>query len=229
MRQNFETLKRKWIEYLLEIIVIVVGILVAFGLNSWNERRTASLQERTMLLSIQSEFIENQKKLEQIISNHREISDGCKTFVSLCKPNPELISEVDLRNLIRSILWIPVYSPDKGAISSVISSGNISLIKNDKLKYLINSWSGKVEHYEYGESNIRNHVINGIIPTITRYYPIQNLQMINSLDYSPGDVNDTSPFQYDQKLIFSDLELVNNVELKKTDTETAWTRANELK
>ena len=50
MRKLFETLKRKWTEYLLEILVIVIGIIVAFTLNNWNLNRT-NLEKNGVLVS----------------------------------------------------------------------------------------------------------------------------------------------------------------------------------
>ena len=47
MKKILETLKQKWAEYLLEMIVIVFGVLGAFMLSNWNEQRKKKYEKCT--------------------------------------------------------------------------------------------------------------------------------------------------------------------------------------
>ncbi len=67
MKKILETLKQKWAEYLLEILVITLGILLAFGLNSWNEWKKERKKEREILIDIAENLETNIKALEDDI------------------------------------------------------------------------------------------------------------------------------------------------------------------
>ena len=73
MKKILETLKRKWAEYLLEIIVIMFGILGAFTLNNWNEARKNRKLEIAYLKNVNEEFKGNLIQFNQNLEDHLEL------------------------------------------------------------------------------------------------------------------------------------------------------------
>ena len=52
MKRILSTLKEKWPEYILEILVLIIGIFGAFMLNNWNEARKTKKFEQEILYLI---------------------------------------------------------------------------------------------------------------------------------------------------------------------------------
>ena len=62
----FKHLKSEWFRYGFETLAVVVGILVAFALDNWNESRKVRIEENKVLEEINIALKTDLLKLEEI-------------------------------------------------------------------------------------------------------------------------------------------------------------------
>ncbi|MEQ8240343.1 MAG: hypothetical protein RIA69_14085 [Cyclobacteriaceae bacterium] len=64
MKRLLTTLAEKWPEYLLEILVLIIGIYGAFAVDNWNESRKDKLLENEILSEIKVSLIKTLDDLD---------------------------------------------------------------------------------------------------------------------------------------------------------------------
>ena len=137
---------RTYVAYAIgEILLIVVGILIAVQIGEWNQSRHDFAEETSILQKLKSEFEQNQGRLKQNREMYGAISEDLRAFLEVIGPDPEVVPDELVHRYMSSLYVIPGYQPNTGTINSLIGSGTISLIANEALNYNLNSWPAAIE------------------------------------------------------------------------------------
>ena len=153
----------KYFKYAIgEIILVVIGILIALQINNWNEKRKNKLKETALLQELNKEFIENKKQFDSVVYYHNR---SFKSVSYIKNKLPLTIENENLDSLSYHLFymgWTYTFNPSNGVSSSIINNANFDIISNDELRKLLISWNDVVNDYIeeelYALTNYQNHL-----------------------------------------------------------------------
>lgn len=164
MKKILETLKLKWTEYILEILVITIGILGAFALNNWNENRKDSINEQQVLIQLKVDYETNLKQLDQKIAHRKSIIQaGNEILKYIDKP-----TNINNDSLVSRLGVISGWSTFDPIQNDLFVSGNLRLIKNKKLERLLSSWTSDIVALQEVEAVWAKVLWESVVPLFVR-------------------------------------------------------------
>ncbi|MDO1500168.1 DUF6090 family protein [Winogradskyella maritima] len=132
----------KYLKYAFgEILLVVIGILIALQVSNWNKKRIDSDSEKEALYDLNTEIKSNIKALEIIIAEHEKSLVAGKEIKSMITDTNKLnsISNDSLQSILIVMNYNYTYDPKLGILNSVINSGRINLIQNKEIRYMLSS------------------------------------------------------------------------------------------
>ena len=184
IRQNLlsEGNTGKYLKYALgEIILVVIGILIALQINNWNEAQKMKHWEHRFLTDLKSELKTNLDQLEEINNRHLLVGKTCDELKSVI-PTATIKDKTKIDSLYTLTLFQSTFFPTTGVYDSGLSAGKIENIRNDKLKYEI---MNLYNHY-YKRLVYNGEVLDGVIGQIDlhrdEYFDRTNMKL-KSWDY----------------------------------------------
>jgi hypothetical protein len=130
MKRIGTTLKEKWPEYILEILVITIGILGAFALNSWNEESNREEAELKILKEIKSNL---ELDLIDLNGNRKGHFENLKVLDSLKRAQELQLTNEQVAINFYSAFRDYIYTPQRSAIETLRAKG-VDLISDDSLR-----------------------------------------------------------------------------------------------
>jgi hypothetical protein len=191
-----------------EIVLVVIGILIALSINNWSNNKQLRHTEQAYLLSLQSEFKTNLSKVNSTISKNKELMNNIEQMLTLFDSNVrDTISDKGISDIMYSIFGSSVsYQPSKGVLTDIISSGNLNLIQNEQLRQHIASFESTLDIFEVQENGI-NSAKEEMIRLLNINGNIRKLLLDRGINFEHQSISDT----VSNKNLFSLTEFENNL------------------
>ena len=167
----------KYFKYAIgEIVLVVIGILIALQINTWSNNRELKKEEVKILKSLLQEFSENLSKFDKIYEAQLKRKKDIEAIMS---DKVQDLSTDSLGVLITSVDANYTFDPFQGIYNSVINSGKIELISNDILKNKISRIQDLIIDYKEEEDGVQNHAVQNL-------FPFQLKQPFRDFNFSKG-------------------------------------------
>lgn len=150
----------KFKQYLLyaigEIILVVIGILIALQISNWNEEKKEREKELVFLKEINLDFKSNKAQLDSIISYNKVSLHAGRRLLDIMSlfdhQNPQRNESnnhvADSIGYYNKLVWRnKSFNPKNGSIEALLNSSSFDLIKNDNLRRNLISWKDVLNDY----------------------------------------------------------------------------------
>jgi uncharacterized protein with PQ loop repeat len=177
IRQNMikENKASKYLLYAIgEIILVVIGILIALQRNNWNIERLNKIEEQSYLKAIKTDLTKDALRLKQLVSNiDIQLITLEKIKKGLTSDSTTINQNVAFTN---SLLTTFSFLPEKATVEDLKSSGKLNLLANKIVKDTL------LSYYNYVDTRI--NALNTSIVTYARDIIAPFLMTDYTLEYN---------------------------------------------
>lgn len=157
IRQNFinKNQAKKYFLYAIgEILLVVIGILIALQINNQNELRKQRNLELHFLKNIKTDLNLNIAHLDNYIKTRETAIHSAKTIIGHYEGEPIKDLKTFSRHTVNIYTW-QKFSQINNTFQELINSGNLALISNDSIKGILMNLESKYKSLKDEEAHFR--------------------------------------------------------------------------
>ncbi len=177
-----------------EILLVMIGILLALQINNWNERKNTQKLEIEYLVNLKQEYQNNADALQAVVVKRAKVIESINRLIVISDSVGYAVDEKDWNELVLSFQTYGsyVFSAKTPILEEIKNSGNIVNITNPKLRTLLTLWQQKMSGVFGTQGEIKKY--RDRLTDILSEYGAFNAVLIPNYSYI-----DFSPSQHKMK------------------------------
>ena len=211
----------KYLKYAIgEIVLVVIGILIALYINNWNTNRINKDKEQEYLIGLKNDLENQIKTFNSRLKLFDLLIDKGETIVFEFSKTGKLIEIDSINAKLSFMMYALTYPEAKTTFNELNATGHISLIRKKKIRSKI------IAYYQFSEdtglgvrTNVEKVFYNQIFPIIRSSIIINgkpsekvNNQLLNDRLHSTFENNLNDPGK--------EFEIINAVSLRVLETKS---------
>ncbi len=219
----------KYFKYAIgEIILVVIGILIALGINNWNENRKLHNQEIIYLDNLKNDINTQIQMLDVYIEFENIIIDQCNDIIKHYELNKGFNNMDSIFPKLHDLTIRWTFSNANTTLLQMLNSNQINIIQNRQLKEELIAFNQQIDLFTKNTNiNNTNLIDNFTTPTFIEIgsyasYGVSNRMEKKFNDFYPfifNKVNDNDLKNISTQIINepkNKLELINKVVYRNT-------------
>ena len=147
---------QNWFAVFLDFFIVVAGILIAFQITEWNERRQDRAEEYQVLRALKDNIATTGRDVAAAISDTETGQASLKILAEYSDGDHDGLSTTDIdKHILYGIYTLPAFEPTMVAYDELRSSGRLGLISSADLSDKLQGLSKDIEALEREEEGLR--------------------------------------------------------------------------
>jgi hypothetical protein len=194
-------ISERWPEYIAEIIVVIIGITISFGISNYQQNAANKKLARIYLQGLRDDIVSDIQSLEEVIQSTDSVIQGGTILIGQTATTS--LTQQGLADLVNVVIRRPNFISKNATFSALKNSANFQLIEDIELKSLLfeyDQWYQAVKGMELAELQATVTIAGPyILKTIPLSDSPRSAYWLNKLDV---------------EAILNSVEFMNNVALR---------------
>ena len=202
----------KYFKYAIgEIVLVVIGILIALQINNWNQQRIQDKEEQSAILNLKQDFEYNYRALDSVLIETK--SNMISQFILLNHTGnkSKTITREAFNISLNRLADINEFYPRNGYLNDLISSGKLGIINNQMLRNKLSSWNAVYDYIKSREVELEKGR-DRVTDMIVKKGSWLNADAVSIDQAVKNNTFPKSGFDIDNRDLLNELEFENNTE-----------------